>query len=107
MDQTINALSNSTFFKGKTLADVENALSSINSFIKCYKSGELIFGVTQRTEHIGIIITGSIEVKKGETRGQGLVWSCLTFRTRQFPVPMTPPTLTPFPHLVCLLCIIL
>ncbi|MBN4069784.1 MAG: cyclic nucleotide-binding protein [Alkaliphilus sp.] len=69
MNQIINMLSYSTFFRGKASADIERTLSTIDYFIKSYKPGELIFGVTQKTEHIGIILTGSIEVQKNLASG--------------------------------------
>lgn len=69
MEQIIDMLSYSTLFKGKTPTDIESALRTIDYFIKSYKSGELIFGVTQKSEHIGIILAGSIEVQKNLASG--------------------------------------
>lgn len=70
MRNIAKSLYNSALFKNKTEIEINNALSKIEYTTKCFDNEELIFRVDQRSEYIGIILEGSIEVQKNLASGR-------------------------------------
>lgn len=70
MKNLCNILTHSVIFQNKTENEIKNILCSIKYIVKSYDEGDLIFGVQQPTEYIGIILSGSIEVQKNLSCGK-------------------------------------
>lgn len=70
MQYCTSCLAHCVIFKDKSNSEIYNILSSIDYKIETFNSGDLIFGVSQKTEYMGIILDGCVEVQKHLASGK-------------------------------------
>jgi len=58
-------------FSGKTAEEIDSILEKTDCFVKRYVSGESVFNSEDSTEYFGIILKGSLNVKKNLESGRG------------------------------------
>lgn len=73
MKNIVNALYNSVLFKNRTRDEINNSLSSIEYNIKYYEKKESIFRINQKSEYVGIILEGSVEIQKNLASGKRII----------------------------------
>lgn len=67
MDYTF--LANTTLFQGTTPKEVQSMLSCLNGKIQHYKKGEYIFYTGDTTQHLGIVLKGSVHIESVDFLG--------------------------------------
>lgn len=70
MDKLLQALQQSALFQKKTLTEIAGLLAKIHYRIREYQENEIIFSVNQAADTLGIIIDGSVDVKKDFLSGK-------------------------------------
>lgn len=70
MWSTADKLKKSDLFRGKTIEEVQLLLSTIQYRLVEFRRNQLIFSVEDKTNEIGLIIKGSIEVQKNMASGK-------------------------------------
>lgn len=76
MQKILTALQACPMLAGKNAAEIETLASQIQYRIAHYKKNELIFAADQPADHLGIIVTGRVEVQKELASGKVIKVLC-------------------------------
>ena len=66
----IKALNKTALFMGLTDKEIESCLSELKAAEKSYKKDSLILHAGDVTEHMGLVLSGSVTVESNDRKGK-------------------------------------
>lgn len=64
-----NFLSETILFRGTTVNEIEIMLGCLGSFTKNYQKGDVIYRNGERTRHLGLVLSGSVNIENDDVWG--------------------------------------